>query len=111
MTIDYQSVLYDPIYQALGVSATLVSAGGASASVTVIDGTSGIVTSDKLGVETVRPIAYVRTKELSDNSISAEDLPDSELTFNGSTWRVKASRPRPSPTGEGETMLILLSEG
>jgi hypothetical protein len=105
--------MYQPVYAALGVNAILVSAGGATVSLSVIDGTSGIVLTDKVGVETVRPIAYVRNTELASNGISSSDLPDSELTLNGSTWRVKASRPRPSPNGEsdGETMLILLSEG
>jgi hypothetical protein len=41
------------------------------------------------------------------------DLPNSLISFNGASWRIKAYRQMPAPTGEmtGETMLILLSEG
>ena len=111
--IDYQTVLYDPIYEALGVPATLISAGGATASISVIDKTTGVALSDRMNVESIRPVARVRTAELVSAGIAAGDLPESQLSFNGATWRVKAARLMPAPTGQttGETMLILLSEG
>jgi hypothetical protein len=111
MSIDWQTSLYDAVYNTVGVPAELTSAGGVAAAVTVVDGTSGVVFTDKLGVETVRPVAYIRTSELARNSIEQADLTDGFLDFNGANWRIKATRPRPGPTGSGETMLILLDEG
>jgi hypothetical protein len=110
MSIDWQTSLYDTVYNALGVPAKLAT-GSASASVTVIEGTAGVVFTDKLGIETVRPVAYVRTSELGGHGIELTDLTDGFVDFNGATWRIKATRPRPGPTGNGETMLILLDEG
>jgi hypothetical protein len=55
----------------------------------------------------------VRARELAAAGILVSDLPDGAITFNGATWRIKTYEPRPSPLGEGdgEIMLILLSEG
>jgi hypothetical protein len=66
-----------------------------------------------MNVESIRPVARVRTAELVANGIEMADLPNSQISFNGASWRIKAYRQMPAPTGEmtGETMLILLSEG
>lgn len=113
MAIAYQAQLYDPIYDAIGVSAELTSSAGATATVTVIDKTTGIAVADKAMIETVLPVAVVRAVELASAGITREDLKDGTVTFNGASWRVKSTRPKPSPKGEadGEIMLILLSEG
>jgi hypothetical protein len=105
-------VLFNPVYDAVSVPATLVTAASAFA-VAVIDKTAGVALSDRMNVESIRPIVRVRTAELAANGIDVGDLPNSEITFNGATWRIKAYRQMPAPTGEmtGETMLILLSEG
>ena len=106
--MDWQTLLYDPIYNAIGVTAT-----GLSASVTVIDKTSGVAIPDRTQIETVKPVANVRAMELSAKGIALADLPESVITFNGNDWRIKTTRAIPSPAGEadGEIMLILLSEG
>jgi hypothetical protein len=111
--IDYQASLFNPIYNELSVPATLVSGGGTSANISVIDHTTGVALTDRMSVESIRPVARVRTAELVANGIAFSDLPESQISFNGAAWRVKAHRQMPAPTGEltGETMLILLSEG
>lgn len=113
MTVDWQADHYDPIYNTLGVPATLASAGGQSASVTAIDKTSGVSIPDsRTQIETVRPVARVRARELQSVGIIVSDLPEGQITLNGQTWRIKSYRPRPSPGGEndGEVDLILLVE-
>jgi hypothetical protein len=106
--MDYQSLLYDPIYNMLGVPAT-----GLDQTITVIDKTTGVAIPDKTLIETVRPVANVRAKELAQKNIAVADLPENIITFNGNDWRIKTTRSVPSPNGEadGEYMLILLSEG
>lgn len=113
MSLDYQSLLYDPIYGTLGVAASLTSSEGTTAIVTVIDQTVGVAVSDNPLIETTRPACKVRATELAANGIARADLPDGEIIFNGTTWRIKATQPVPSPNGEadGEYQLILLSEG
>jgi hypothetical protein len=113
MTIDYQGVLYNPIYGAVAVEATLSSSAGVEVTVAVVDKTAGVVLSDRMNVESIRPVARVRTAELVANDVEMADLPNSLISFNGASWRIKAYRQMPAPTGEmtGETMLILLSEG
>ena len=110
--IDWQTH-YDPIYNALGVPATLASAGGQSAAVTAVDKTGGVSIPDpRTQIETVRPVARIRARELQSNSIAVSDLPEGTLLINGQTWRIKSYRPLPSPGGEadGEIELILLFE-
>jgi hypothetical protein len=110
--IDWQTH-YDPIYNTLGVPATLASAGGQSATVTAVDRTSGVSIPDpRTQIETVRPVARVRARELEQVGILVSDLPEGNITFNGQAWRIKTYQPMPSPAGEadGEIMLILLFE-
>lgn len=111
--MDYQANLYDPIYSVLGVSASVSSAGGQSATVTAVDKTAGILIPDaRTQIDTIRPVAMVRTRELEGAGILVADLPEGSITLNGGTWRIKSYQPRPSPLGEldGEIMLILLYE-
>jgi hypothetical protein len=110
--IDWQTH-YDPIYNTLGVPAELASAGGQSATITAVDRTSGVSIPDpRTQIETVRPVARVRARELEQSGIPVADLPEGQITFNGQTWRIKTYQPMPSPAGEadGEIMLILLFE-
>lgn len=115
MTNGFQGLLYNPIYNSFLCSdATLFSDAGTTASVRVFDATTGIPIPDaRTQIETVRPVCFVRAAELASKNIELADLPESLITFNGNTWRIKANRAIPSPSGEadGEIMLILLSEG
>lgn len=109
MSLDYQLLLYDPIYNALGVDGLL----DGITPLRIFDKTDGFEIPDRNGIQTVRPVAFVRTAELELRNIDIGNLPETLLTFNNNTWRIKATRQVPSPNGEndGQTMLILLSEG
>lgn len=107
----YQLLLYDPLYNsALGSEAIL----NGSTTLTVVDRTEGVgITDARTQIETVRPVCFVRARELATRGIAVADLPEALISFNGNIWRVKAYRVIPSPYGEsdGQVMLILLSEG
>lgn len=111
----WQGDLYDMIYRSpIAVDAMLESSAGVTASIRVCDETKGTAIAGGPGqAESVRPTCRVRANEILANGIAFADLPDSSVTFNGQTWRVKATQIQPSPAGEsaGEIMLILLNDG
>jgi hypothetical protein len=113
MTPDYQALLFNPIYSELSVPATLLLTWGSSKTLAVIDHTTGVALTDRMSVESIRPVVRVRGTELNANGIDVADLPGNQISLNGQCWRIKATRTMPAPTGElvGEVMLILLSEG
>jgi hypothetical protein len=120
--MDYQALLYDPVYAAIGVPAVLAPASGLTTQVdlTVIDKTAGAdvgvshaakgsIGAASFGIETVHPVAAVRMAELRANGLTRDDLDMSAITFNGRTWRVRSHVLKPSPNGldDGEAWLIL----
>lgn len=111
--IDFNSLLYDPIYQIKGVAATLASSGGATISIKVIDETQGVTLQGDAMVETIGPSCRVRVKELAANSVALTDLDTGSIEFNGASWRIKSHRMMPNANGEndGQVRLMLLSEG
>ena len=111
--IDWQAAHFDPIYADHGVPATLESAAGDSASIVAVDKTAGLpITDARTMVDTIRPVARIRARELEATGIAVTDLTEGHLTLNDQTWRILSYRPRPSPLGEadGEIDLILLNE-
>lgn len=107
--IDAQAILYNPIYDVLGTDATLTMASGTTASVRVIDKTTGVAVGNDIMAETIKPACRVRAAELASNNIARDDLQGSQITFNGNDWSVDASSPKPGPQGEadGEYELLL----
>jgi hypothetical protein len=119
MTIDW-AAHYDPLYDAFGVSASLMLAEtNVSYSLTVIDKTAGVELAGGLPgttsrgdvtMQTIFPACAVRTAELVANGIALSALKGSRITFNGNVWRIENRRAVPSPAGElvGEIYLILI---
>jgi hypothetical protein len=109
--IDYNAMLYDPVYAGIGVVATLNVAGDAEGVVvTVIDDTRPkSLPAGSAEVRGVGPGAYVRIPELTTNGITRDLWLDATLTFNGRSWTVRSYELRGSPNGEdlGEVHLFL----
>lgn len=111
--MDYQATLYNPIYRSpLGVPATITPGSTAEpADVTVIDKTAGLVVPGSgIALETIKPGAVVRMVELAANGIARIDLEGGAITFNGATWKILGTLPRPSPKGEADGELLLILE-
>ncbi|MBZ9760666.1 hypothetical protein LB553_07210 [Mesorhizobium sp. CA8] len=105
--MDWQALLYNPVYSSLGVPATLTLCGGFPINLTVLDKTAPKTISFKgVDVLDIGPAAAVRATDLAD--IDPADLRDAELTMNGRCWRVVSHQPSPAPTGEGQGEILLL---
>jgi hypothetical protein len=109
--IDYSAVLYNKVYDAIGVPATLTAAGTAGeVALTVIDETRRKTqTSGSVEVRSVGPGAYARIPELDGKGIAREHYKGSVLTFNGRSWTVRSYELTGSPNGEdlGEVLFLL----
>lgn len=113
--MDYQALLYDPIYARLGVAGTIAldDSDGTTAAVKVIDKTAGVALNlGDTAVDTVKPAARVRMVELAEHDLVPSDIDGGTLTFNSKTWTIKGFLLLPSPNGEadGEALLFLIED-
>jgi hypothetical protein len=112
--LDLNDLLYWPLYSIFGCQAVIRCLYGDAFEIQVIDMTSGVEVTEGSGVDvkTIRPAAVLRMRELTDLGLSREDLEDAVLELNGRLWRVKATMPKPAPTGEadGELYLFLIED-
>jgi len=128
MTIDFDADLLRPIYESgLETDATLIladSAGGQYA-LHVIDHTAGVAVQEaarggRIAIETIRPVARIRQRQLTDpepdgRGLALTDLEGALLTIEHDdapaiTWKIKAYQVKPSPSGPGEVALILIDQ-
>ena len=111
--IDYSADLYDPVYEIIGVPATLIAAGTAGEiALTVIDETRRKTqTSNGVEVRSVGPGAFARVPELDGKGIAREAYKGSVLTFNGRSWTVRSYELTGSPSGEdfGQVRFLLMA--
>src|SRR5262245_41213766 len=109
MSLDYNGLLFDPVYSILGVPAMLTHMAGVS-EVTVIDDTRAKSnTTGSLEVRSLGPGAFARVPELIDKGINRSDYVNSMLSFNGRMWIIRSYEMRGSPNGEdkGEVRFFL----
>ena len=112
--MDYTQLLYAPIYDTFGADAVIRCLYADTFPIRAIDCTSGIEVTEGSGIDvkTIRPAAIVRMRELTDVGLGRDDLEDAALELNDKLWRVKASMPKPGPSGEanGELYLFLIED-
>lgn len=110
--MDYQTLLYGPIYDVLGVPGILHMGGLlGDVPVTVIDKTAGLTLQQAVDVQTVRPAAAVRAAELVARGVNLDKVTDKILTFNGGDWQIVGLHPNPSPNGEADGQIWLILDG
>lgn len=112
--MDYQAILFDPIYAIQGVPAIL-HVGASHYPLTVLDKSGGADLTFGGGagaVQALVPSAVVRVAEIRAYGIEANDLDGATITFNEFSWKVDSHKLRPSPKGErdGEVYLILVEK-
>jgi len=110
--IDYSADLYDPVYEVIGVPATLSAGTAGEVTITVIDDTRRKTqASGSVEMRSVGPGAFARIPELTAKGIARDDCDGATLTFNGRTWIVRSHEACGSPNGEdlGEVRFLLKS--
>lgn len=106
--IDFDAQLLDPIYERIGIAAEFLSRDGDRFSFVVLDKTEGVeVAQGPVALQTLRPAACVRVTELIQLKLDRGQLKNGRLTFNGASWNVEATRPKPKPGAKGEVYLFL----
>jgi hypothetical protein len=106
MSLDYSTLLYDPVYAEIGVPAVI-----GSSEITVIDDTRPKVlpAGSSAEVRGVGPGAFARIPELTAKGITRDVWPGAMIAFNDRTWTVRSYELRGSPNGEdaGEVLFLL----
>lgn len=109
--LDYKSLLFTPAYTIFGAEAvlTLADTAGTELTLTVIDKTSGVALGNNVEIGTLVPGAVLQVSDLTDAGLSADDLVEATIVFNGGTWRIASHYPKPVPSGEasGEIVMVL----
>jgi hypothetical protein len=125
--IDYSALLFDPVYNALGVPAMFTGGAevfqpnvfqsnifqGGLVKITVIDDTRPkSITTGSLETKSVGPGAFARIPEVTSQAIERADYVGTVITFNGRTWIVRDYELRGSPNGEdlGDVRFLLKAQ-
>lgn len=110
--MDYQALLYGPVYGALGVDAVLhMGSPLGDVALVAIDKTAGLTITQGIDVQTVAPAATLRAAELIAAGVALEDIDGKTLTLNGKNWLVASLQPSPSPNGEDDGEILLILDG
>lgn len=109
--IDWNTLLYDPLYASFGTAATMTPAVGAAAAVTVIDQTRGVEIQSGIEMPVIRPACFVRKSEMTGAGLTEQAMLGGTIAMNGYTWTVNDIRPKPGPMGKdsGESMFVLVA--
>lgn len=111
MTVDYQALLYGPVYETFGQAATLLTVNGDEVSLMVCNKTApSSFVGHGIEFQAFRPTALVLMSQiLAANLTPIDDIQGGELTMDGKTWSIKSFEYVPSPVGidDGELRLIL----
>ena len=110
--MDYSRVGLGAIYRIVGVPATL-TVNNVDYPIKILDKTSGVSLGGPIEIETIRPAAAARVKDLTDLGLTIEQLDRQKLLMNGFHFRITSSKPMPSPNGklDGEVYLFLEASG
>ncbi|TIL34316.1 hypothetical protein [Mesorhizobium sp.] len=108
--IDFDALLFGPVYTVLGETARLTVKDGFPQDLSAIDETAGVEVLDGPSISTIRPAATVRSSELAEKGIAVADLPGAALTLNGKDWTVVAHQYLPTPKGETQAEIRLILE-
>jgi hypothetical protein len=103
--LDFDALVLGPVYDTFGTPASL-TIGSATHQLSVVDYTKGIaVEEDRVGIQTIRPVADVRRAALVAIGVEVDDLIGGQLALNAVNWRIKSLL-----ESEAEVRLILMQE-
>jgi hypothetical protein len=111
MAIDWDRLLYGPMYKTHGVDAVL-TIGAVAHVVRVIDNTQGVtIEQGGFALPELKPVACITQAELLRIGVAAHALHDQTLLVNATLWRIKNTYARPvEGKASGDWMLVLIKE-
>jgi hypothetical protein len=111
MGIDWDELLYDPLYANFGTTALLTPLAGASVSVQAIDQTRGMEIQSGIDLPVIRPACTVRRSEMDAANLTEREMLGGAVTMNGNVWTIADVRARPGPDGKdsGESLFVLVA--
>jgi hypothetical protein len=115
--VDYQGLLYGPVYSALGVAAVLHMdpplgpLEDGDVPITAIDKTAGITINAAVDLQTTLPAATVLAADLIAAGVDLGAVDGRTLTLNGKDWRIASLEPKPSPNGQDDGEIYFLLDG
>lgn len=113
MGVDFENLLLGPVYDVHGIEAELDLGTSGMFTLTVLNRTeaatldagSGLAYGMQFG--TAKPLAIVRVSELTKNGLSRGQLEGGAISFNGGSWTILSTAPKPIANGSGEVILTL----
>lgn len=107
--VDYSALLFDPVYQELGVPAMLTTTMGVAEIIVIDDTRPKSNVAGQLETRSVGPGAFVRMPDLIAAGVDRSEYVGSVLSFNGRMWLIRSYELRGSPNGEdlGEVRFFL----
>ncbi len=111
MAIDWDGLLYGPVFDVLAVDAVLTISAVARV-VRVIDATHGIVIEQSgFALGEIKPVAFIEQSTLTELAVTAAALHDQTLLVNGTLWRIKNTYAKPvEGKASGDWMLVLIKD-
>lgn len=115
--IKFAELLYRPIYDRLGVDATLVLNGviypPPGSNLVALDKTEGIeiVMGMGIGLETMKPICEFIIGDLLALGITPNMLDDGSVTLNSRNWKILSHRLNPTTSGTSDGTVYCQLEG
>ena len=110
-SIDFQSLLYGPLYSTFSTDCEFISPFNAEIiNIRGIDCTDGIMINDfSTGLPTLKPVLKVMAADLFKYEIKAEFMRGVHVTLNNREWVISDVQPFSNPNGEmsDEVALIL----
>jgi hypothetical protein len=103
--LDFDALVLGPVYETFGTPAVLMI-GPTTQHLCVVDYTKGVaVEEDRVGIQTIRPVADVRRNALVAIGVEVDDLIGGQLALNAVNWRIKSLL-----ENEAEIRLVLMQE-
>lgn len=112
MIPDFDALLYGPLADGFGVTATITPAGGAAIGIVVRDHARAARIGENVEAAVIEPHVIVRQGELADKGVGEDALDGAAIIVNGTDWIVQSHEELPAPHagGAGEIVLWLVPD-
>lgn len=110
MGMDWNDILYSPIYAMFATEALITPSGQSAVIISVVDKTAGFdVNLNTVELPSLKPVVFAMMAELAAKGLTLDSVRDATLQLGLNRWLIKSVKQRPGPDGKGsgEAMFIL----